>query len=114
MNISALTVFLIPRSCTAGIICNQSGSSVTCRVNGDTVLPTPACALYETLKNIAENVPLVQFVYLVFTRMPSGVTVGDSGLCCCVPCLSSALISLCLLILDLRHFVIQNVLPLTD
>ena len=28
-----------------------------------------------------------------------GVTVGDSGLCCCVPCLSSAIISLCLLIL---------------
>ena len=23
-----------------------------------------------------------------------GVTVGDSGLCCCVPCLSSAIISL--------------------
>ena len=33
---------------------------------------------------------------LVFTCMPSGVTVDDSGLCCCVPCLSSAIISLCL------------------
>ena len=26
---------------------------------------------------------------IVFTRMPGGVTVGDSGLCCCVPCLWS-------------------------
>ena len=47
------------------------------------------------------DVPLVEFVYLVFTCMPGGVTVGDSGLCCCVPCLSSAFISLCLLILYL-------------
>ena len=29
----------------------------------------------------------------------SGVIVGDSGLCCCVPCLLSAVTSLCLLIL---------------
>ena len=29
--------------------------------------------------------------------MPGGVTVGDSSLCCCVPCLSSAITSLCLL-----------------
>ena len=46
-----------------------------------------------------EDVPLVEFIYLVFTRKPGGVTVGDSGLCCCIPCLSSAIISLCLLIL---------------
>ena len=45
-----------------------------------------------------EDVPLVDFIYLVYTRTPGGVTVGDSGLCCCVPCLSSAIISLCLLI----------------
>ena len=45
-----------------------------------------------------ENVPLVEFMYLVFTRKPGGITVGDSGLYCCVPCLSSAIISLCLLI----------------
>ena len=32
-----------------------------------------------------------------FTRMPGGVTIGDSGLCCCVPCLSRAIIALCLL-----------------
>ena len=32
-----------------------------------------------------EDVPLVEFLYLVFTCMPGGVTVGDSGLCCCVP-----------------------------
>ena len=37
-----------------------------------------------------EDVPLVEFIYLVFTRMPGGATVGDSGLCCCVPCLSNA------------------------
>ena len=42
-----------------------------------------------------EDVPLVGFIYLVFTRTPGGVTVGDSGLCCCVPCLLSAIISLC-------------------
>ena len=44
-----------------------------------------------------EDVPLVEFMYLVFTRKPGGVTIGDSGLSCCVPCLSSAIISLCLL-----------------
>ena len=41
-----------------------------------------------------EDVPLVEFMYLAFTRMPGGVTVGDSGLCCCVPCLSSGIIFL--------------------
>ena len=41
-----------------------------------------------------EVVPLVEFMYLGFTRTPGGVTVGDSGLCGCVPCLSSAVISL--------------------
>ena len=46
-----------------------------------------------------DDVPLVAFMYLVFTRTPVGVTVDDSGLCCCVPCLSSAIISICLLIL---------------
>ena len=34
-----------------------------------------------------EDVPLMEFIYLVFSHMPGGVTVGDSGLCCCVPCL---------------------------
>ena len=46
-----------------------------------------------------EDVPLVEFMYLVFTRMTGGVTLRDSGLCCCVPCLSSAIISFCLLAL---------------
>ena len=46
-----------------------------------------------------EDVPFVEYVYLVFTHMPGGVIVGNSGLCCCVPCLSSAIISLCLAIL---------------
>ena len=44
-----------------------------------------------------EDVSLVEFIYLVFTRTPGGVTVGDSGLCCCVPCLSNGFISLHLL-----------------
>ena len=47
----------------------------------------------------SEDVPLEEFIYLVFTRMPGGVNVGDSGLCCCVPCLLNAIIPLCLLIL---------------
>ena len=41
-----------------------------------------------------KDAPLVEFMYLVFTRTPGGGTAGDSGLCCCVPCLSSAIISL--------------------
>ena len=45
-----------------------------------------------------EDVPLVEVIYLVFTRTPGGVTIGDSGFCCFVPCLSSAIISLRLLI----------------
>ena len=32
-------------------------------------------------------------MYLVVTRMPGTVTAGDLGLCCYVPCLSSAIIS---------------------
>ena len=47
----------------------------------------------------SEYIPLMEFIYLVFTRVPGGVTVGDSGLCCCFPYLSSAIISLCSLIL---------------
>ena len=44
----------------------------------------------------------MEFVYLVFTHTPGGVTLDDPGLCCCVPCLSSAIIPLCLLILHKR------------
>ena len=32
-----------------------------------------------------EDVPLAEFIYLVFTRTPRGVTVGNSGICCSVP-----------------------------
>ena len=32
---------------------------------------------------VLKDVPLVEFMCLVFTRMPVRVTVGDSGLCCC-------------------------------
>ena len=49
--------------------------------------------------SLFEDVPLVEFRYLVFPRMPGGVTVGGLGLCCCVACLSSAIISLHLWIL---------------
>ena len=44
-----------------------------------------------------EDVPLVDFIYPVFAPMPGGVTPGDSGLCCCVPGLLSA-VSLSLLL----------------
>ena len=43
-----------------------------------------------------EGVLLEEFIYLAFTRTPGGLIVGDSGLCCCVPCLSSAIVSFCL------------------
>ena len=49
-----------------------------------------------------KDVPLVEVLYLVFTRISVEFTVGDSGLCCCVPCLSSSIIPLCLLILHKR------------
>ena len=41
-----------------------------------------------------EDEPLVESMYPVRTRMPRGVTVGDSALCYCVPCLLSAINSL--------------------
>ena len=39
----------------------------------------------------------------VFTRVPDGSTVGDSGLCSCVPCLLSAVNSLYLMGHDERE-----------
>ena len=54
------------------------------------------------------DVPLVEFMHLVFTRMPGGVTVGDSGHYCCVPCLSNAIISLGLLTAFYAHFAISS------
>ena len=35
-----------------------------------------------------EDVPLVEFMYSVFTRMHGERAVGDSGICCCV-CVAS-------------------------
>ena len=32
--------------------------------------------------SVFEDVPLVEFIFLVFSRVPAEVTVGDSGLCC--------------------------------
>ena len=53
-----------------------------------------------------QEVALVEFIRyiicLVFTRMPGGVTVGDLGLSCCVPCLLSAVHSPCSLIIRWR------------
>ena len=47
-----------------------------------------------------EDVSLVEFMYPVFNRMPGGVIVGDSGLCCCVPvvCVTSIIVLKALLI----------------
>ena len=53
----------------------------------------------------------MEFICLVFTRTPGGLTVGDSGLCCCVPCLSSAIISLCLLVPLFFSFMLIFELP---
>ena len=50
------------------------------------------------LRSTFEAAPLLEFTYFAFTRTQGGVTVDESGLCCCVPCLSSAIISLGLLI----------------
>ena len=41
----------------------------------------------------------MEFIYPVDTGMPGEVTVGNPGLCCCLPCLLSAVSSLCLLTL---------------
>ena len=54
------------------------------------------------LLGVFEDVPLVQFIRLVFSRMPGEATVDDSGLGCCVPRLSSAIISLYSLIIHRR------------
>ena len=62
--------------------------------------------IYATGGILFEDVPSVEFIYLVFTRTPGGVTVSDSGLCYCVPCLSSTITSLRLLILTASKKVI--------
>ena len=45
------------------------------------------------------DVPLLEFLYPVCTRIPGGVTVGGSGLRCCVPCPLSAMNSILLLLI---------------
>ena len=54
-----------------------------------------------------EDVPLLELMYLVFTRMPSGVTIGGSGLCCWVPCLLSTTLSPLLIVQYV--FIVCNV-----
>ena len=46
--------------------------------------------LFDFFFSFTCDVPFVVFMYLVFTCMPGGVTVGDSGLWCCVPVSASA------------------------
>ena len=41
---------------------------------------------------------LMMMMFHVFNHMPGGATIDDSGLCCCVPCLLSAVNSTCLFI----------------
>ena len=41
------------------------------------------CSLVISFKKHFEDVPLIRFMYLVFTRMPGESYVDDSGLCCC-------------------------------
>ena len=41
--------------------------------------------IYATGGILFEDVPLVEFIYLVFTRTTGGVAVGDSGLFCLSP-----------------------------
>ena len=48
-----------------------------------------------------EDAPSMEFIYPVFTCMPGGDTVVDSGLSFCVPCLLSAINSICLLCLKI-------------
>ena len=45
-----------------------------------------------------DDISLVEFTYPVSARMPGGVTVGDSCLFRCVPCLLNVITSLWLLI----------------
>ena len=49
-----------------------------------------------------EDVPLVEFIYVDLLACQMKVTVSESDICCCVPCLSSAINSLSLLILHRR------------
>ena len=42
------------------------------------------CTLYLLACQVTDAVPLVGFMYLLFTRMLGEIPVGDSGLYCCV------------------------------
>ena len=66
-----------------------------CALNGGVYYAT-----WDILFFFLTDVPLVAFIYLVFIRMPGGITEGDSGHCCCAPCLSRAILSICLLIVS--------------
>ena len=69
----------------------------TCHASKHQICKIPKGA--SSTKPNLKDVPLVEFMHIVLTHMPGEITAGESGLCHCVPCLSSAIISLCLFIL---------------
>ena len=76
--------------------------------------PTTRCAwitLTRCQQSPLHSSQLMRSVSLlcILTRMPGGVTEGDSGLCCCVPCLSSAVISLCFSIFDNLNLIFVKI-----
>ena len=48
----------------------------------------------DTTTETFEDVPLVEFIYHVFTRMLGEVTIGDSVVFCCALCLMRTINSL--------------------
>ena len=83
-----VSVFL----CWANVRSRIKIGSVVC-------LYTPVSPSVPEMESICYwNVPLLEFMYPVFTRLSGGITVGDSGLYCYVPCLMSAIATLYLLI----------------
>ena len=61
-----------------------------------------------TVYTDSEDISLVESMHPVFACMPGGGTVGDSALCCCVPCLLSAVNSLCWSYRNLIPLLITN------
>ena len=61
---------------------------------GNCTWHTSKCRVYFNSTKVTSSI-WWGFMYPAFTSMPGGVTEGDSGLCCCVPWLLSAINSLC-------------------
>ena len=62
--------------------------------------------IYATGGILSEYVRLVVVKYRVVTHMPDGVIIGDSNLCCYVPCLWSAIPLLIMLACDMKPHLI--------